>query len=523
MMAASVAAINAADALLARGLAIGRGRSAALLYGDKRLSYAELEALINRFGNALLEKGLGRGARVLFLMKDTPELVAGFLAALKIGAVAVALNTRSAAEDLRFAIADSGCRALLIDPEFLPLFDEAMRRGARRPPVVVVLGAPSLALSDFLDGQPALLPSAPTAPDEPAFWIYTSGTTGKPKAAVHCHQSVLPADRHLGEILGVKPGDRVYSSSKLFFAFALTHCLIGGLRLGATLILDPRWPSSEAVAETVRRHRPQVMFSVPTIYRNLLRDGHAGDSAFASVRTFVSAGERLPASLFERWREATGKPILEGIGATETLFMYIANTPLAHRAGATGRAQPGAEVRLRSERGEPVAEPGRTGVLWVRMPSLCRGYWRQAARTKRSFVEGWYRTGDVMSFDREGWWYYHGRSDELLKISGQWVSPIEIEECALATPGVVDAAVVGVENADGLMRLAMFVVAADGAEQALAIQERIKSRLSIYKCPRDIRFVGQIPRTATGKIQRFLLRELAGTARPRLEPAPSAL
>lgn len=519
----AAAPMNAAEALLGPALSMGHGRSAALLYGNKRLSYAGLETLVNRFGNALLAKGLGRGERVLFLMKDTPELVAGYLGAIKIGAVAIALNTRSAAEDLSFAIADSGCRALLIDPEFEPLLDEAIQSGGRRPPLVVVLGGSGPPLLQFLEGHSKELAGAPMAPEEPAFWIYTSGTTGKPKAAIHCHRSVLPADRHLGEILGIKPGDRVYSSSKLFFAYALTHCLIGGLRCGATLVLDERWPTGDAVAETVRRHRPQVMFSVPTIYRNLLRDGQASDPAFAAVRSFVSAGEKLPASLFERWHEATGRPILEGIGATETLFMYIANTPLAYRAGATGRAQPGAAVALLDEHGEPVAEPGRTGVLWVKMPSLCRGYWRQPARTKKSFVDGWYRTGDVMSADGEGWWHYHGRSDELLKISGQWVSPVEIEECALGLPGVVDAAVVGVENADGLVRLAMFVVAAEGAEPALAIQERIKSRLSIYKCPRDIRFLAQIPRTATGKIQRFLLRELAGASPSTVEAATTGL
>ncbi len=518
----TAAMMNAAEALLSPGLAIGCGSSPALLYRDKSTSYAELDAFSNRIGNALLARGIGRGERVLFLMKDTPELVAGYLGAIKIGAVAVALNTRSAAEDLRFVISDSDCRALFIDPEFLPLFDEAAAAGGERPPLVVVCGptkASALTLALLLDGQASLLASAPMSADEAAFWIYTSGTTGTPKAVIHCHRSVLPADRHLGEILGVKPGDRVYSSSKLFFAFALAHCLIGGLRLGATLILDDRWPSSDVVAETVRRHRPHVMFSVPTIYRNLLRDGWAADPAFAAVNSFVSAGERLPASLFERWLEATGRPILEGIGATETLFMYIANTHAAHRAGATGRAQPGVEVRLQDEHGKPVTEPGRRGVLWVRMPSLCRGYWRQAAKTKKSFAGGWYKTGDVMSFDPEGWWYYHGRSDELLKISGQWVSPIEIEDCALGTPGVVDAAVVGVENSDGLMRLAMFVVAADGPDEASRIQEHIKSRLAIYKCPRDIRFVSQIPRTATGKVRRFLLRELAGAARSELSTA----
>ncbi|HXP30152.1 MAG TPA: benzoate-CoA ligase family protein [Stellaceae bacterium] len=522
--------MNACDALLGPTLAAGHGLTPALIHRDARYTYAELEALVNRFGNALAGSGVGRGDRVLLLLKDTPEFVAAFLAAMKVGGVAVTLNTRSAARDVRFAITDSACRAMVIDREFLDLFDEAVADGGLRPPVLVVCctasepAAPAISLGAFLKDRPDRLESAPMSPDDMAFWIYTSGTTGTPKAAVHCHHDLLLGDLHVGEILGIKRGDRVFSSSKLFFSFALTFCLLGGLRMGATLILEDRWPDSDAVAETVRRHRPDVMFSVPTIYRNLLRDAHAKEEAFGAVRRYVSAGEKLPASLFERWRQATGKPILEGIGATETLFLFIANTPTAFRAGATGRPQPGVELRLLDERNQPVTEPGVTGVLWVRMSSLCRGYWQQPEKTAASFVDGWYRTGDVFSFDSEGWWYHHGRGDDLLKISGQWVSPVEIEDCALATTGILDAAVVGVENADGLVRLAMFAVPADsagGPELAAQIQERIKSQLSIYKCPRNIRFVEEIPRTATGKIQRFRLRELANELRPEREDAPA--
>ena len=510
--------MNACDALLGPTIEAGCGLIPALIHRDARLSYGELEALVNRFGNALAANGVGRGHRVLLLLKDTPELVAGFLAAMKVGGVAVALNTRSAPRDLRFAIADSACRAMVIDSDFLDLLEEALADGAHRPPVLVVRGAtsapaaPAVGLDDFLRDRSDRLESAPMAPDDMAFWIYTSGTTGTPKAAMHSHRDVLPGDRYVGDILGVKRGDRLFSSSKLFFSFALSHCLLGGLRVGATVILDDRWPDSDAVAEMVRRHHPHVMFSVPTIYRNLLRDGHARGDAFASVRCFVSAGEKLPASLFERWRQATGRPIVEGIGATETLFLFVANTPDSCRAGATGRPQPGVELRLLDERDQPITEPGACGVLWVRMASLCAGYWRQPEKTAASFADGWYRTGDVFSFDSEGWWYHHGRGDDLLKISGQWVSPGEIEDCALATTGVLDAAVIGMENSDGLVRLSMFVVPDDHAgrpELAATIQERIRSQLSIYKCPRNIRFIAEIPRTATGKIQRFLLRQLA--------------
>jgi 3-hydroxybenzoate/4-hydroxybenzoate---CoA ligase len=512
-------AMNACDELLRPTPNDGRGRSHALIYRDTAYTYDDLEAMVNRLGNALLAAGIGRGERILLMLKDSPEFVSCYLAAMKIGGVPVAISTRCAPKDLRFVIDDSGCRVLFIDSEFLGVYTEAGggQQGSR--PLVVVRGGnavpPAITLAAFAADQPDRLDSTLMLPEDMAFWIYTSGTTGTPKAAVHRHHEVLLGDRYIGEVLGVKPGNRLYSSSKLFFAFALGHCLLGGLRVGATLILHDGWPDSASVAETARRYRPDFMFSVPTVYRNLLRDGHAESGAFDSVRCFVSAGEQLPASLFERWRAMTGRPILEGIGATETIFLTIANTPSAYRAGSTGRPQPGVDLRLLDEHNRPIAEPGRPGVLWVRIGSLCSGYWNQAEKTQSSFCDGWFRTGDAFSFDAEGWWYHLGRSDDLLKVSGQWVSPIEIEDCALGVPDIVDAAVVGVPNSDGLVRLAMFVVPADfDARDGLAmrLQERIKSQLSIYKCPRNITFIREIPRTATGKVQRFRLRELASQA-----------
>lgn len=520
--------MNACDALLGPTIAGGHGRTPALMFRDTTLTYAELEKLVNRFGNAMRRNGVGRGDRVLLMLKDSPEFVAGFLAAMKVGGVAVTVNSRSAAKDVHFIIEDSDCRVMLIDRDFVETLEGAVAQGAPRPPVVVVCGAgepasPAIGLDAFLRNQPDRLDSAKMSPDDMAFWLYTSGTTGMPKAAVHCHHDVLPGDLYLGKILGVKTGDKLFSSSKLFFSFALTHCLLGGLRCGATVILDDRWPDSNAVAETVNRYRPDVMFCVPTIYRNLLRDKHAEAEAFRAVRCYVSAGERLPAGLFERWQHATGKPILDGIGATETLFLFIANTPTSYRAGATGRPQPGIEVRLVDDNGHAVTEPGQFGILWIKMPSLCNGYWRQPEKTAASFDHGWYRTGDIFCFDSDGWWYHQGRGDDLLKISGQWVSPTEIEDCALATPDVADVAVIGVPNSDGLVRLSMFVVPAansDDKELASRIQDRIKSQLSIYKCPRSIRFISAIPRTATGKIQRFRLRELATELAANNEKVP---
>lgn len=501
---------NATDAILNPTIDSGRSDAVAILFGEHAITFAELSEAANRFGNAL-KPNLARQARALLMLKDSPTFVAAFLEIMRIGAVTVPLSTRLSAADLAFAIDDSGAEVLLIDEEFLPLYRAATPR--RRPRLVAVNGAAveSLPSVDALvAAQPTELRSEVMDADDMAFWLYTSGTTGTPKAAIHCHGDVTVANSYMAEF-GIRPGARVFSSSKMFFAFALGHTLIGGLRSGATIILYDGWPDAAAIGEVVARYRPTVMLSVPTFYRNVLRDGLAGQEAFRQVGTYISAGEALPESLYRRWLETTGVPIVEGIGATETIFMFISGTPANHRAGATGKPMPYAEVRLLDEIGQPVTAPGTTGVAHVKLGSLCRGYWQQPERTRAAFRDGWFRTGDAFSVDSEGWWHHHGRYDDLLKISGQWVSPSEIEDCAISVPGVVDAAAVGVANEDGLVRLALFLVGdrAAGTDLERAVREKLLANLSVYKCPRNIRIVDVIPRTATGKAQRYLLRQLA--------------
>lgn len=501
---------NAYEEIVGRSLRRGLGDSPALLWRDQVVSYEALARRINRFGQALRQRGVGPGERVLLLMLDTPDLVAAWLGAVKIGAVAVALNVRAAAKDLAHMVTDSGARALLLDQPFEGLWREAAALAGHRPEIVAV--RPDEGFDEFLGDAPDVLEAAPTDGDDIAFWLYTSGTTGAPKAAMHRHRSVVLGDLHVTRNLGVQPGDRVFCTSKLFFAFALGHCLIGALRAGAAVVLYDGWPDSAAVAEMVRRHRPQVLLSVPTLYRNLLRDGQAALPEFAAIRAYVAAGERLPEPVYQAWRQATGRPICEGIGASEALFLFIANTPEAHRAGCSGRVLPWVEARLTDEAGRPLAACDEPGALWVRMESLAAGYWRAPDKTAAAFHDGWYRTGDMMSVDADGWWTHHGRGDDLLKISGQWVSPAEIEDAALAAGDIADAAVVGITNADGLVRLALFVVPGETrlSDQALAarVQAALQARLSIYKCPRTVRVVEEIPRTTTGKVQRFRLRQM---------------
>jgi benzoate-CoA ligase len=501
-----IPANNACEQIVGWQAAAGLGGQPAILWGDAAITYDQLSAAINRAGNALLAAGIREGDRVVLLMADTPDLVAAYLAVMKAGGVAIALNTRGSPGDVAHALDDSGCAAVITDHTLRPLLESGLERAGNRPALVID------DVAVWSAGRPDLMAARPVAATDPAFMIYTSGTTGAAKAAVHRHGDVSIGELHLARNFGVVPGDRVFSTSKLFFAYALGHSLIGALKCGATVILHDGWPDAEAVAEVVERHAPTILLSVPTLYRNLLRSEVVGRPAFRRIRHFVSAGERLPESVFAEWLKATGQPILEGIGTSEIVFLAIANTPTAYRIGSSGRPQPWARVRLLDEDGKPVREPGRNGILWLKMASVAAGYWNRPDKTAEAFQRGWYRTGDVFSFDAEGWWHHHGRGDDMLKISGQWVSPGEIEEHALKLPGIAEVAAVGVVNEDGLVRLGLAVVPAEDAPAPAALEASLRQHfersLSIYKCPRRIRFLDAMPRTVTGKLQRFRVRDL---------------
>ncbi|MDO8608103.1 MAG: AMP-binding protein [Phaeospirillum sp.] len=497
---------NACEQIAGWQRAAGLGDQPAILAGDRVMTFSGLADYIGRVGNALRMGGVGRGDRVLLLMSDSPELVAAYLAVMKIGAIVVALNTRSSAREIGHAMTDSACAAFLTDRALFSLYEAALAVGDRTPPLVVS------DVAAFAAGCDPVLEATPVSPADDAFMIYTSGTTGAAKAAIHRHGDVVIGDLHLRRNFGVVPGDRVFSTSKLFFAFALGHSLIGALKCGATIVLHDGWPDAGAVDAVVERHAPTILLSVPTLYRNLLRAEVVAKPAFRRIRHFISAGERLPESVFSEWFNATGQPILEGIGTSEIVFLAIANTPTAYRMGSSGRPMPWATVKLVGDDGKPVREPGQTGILWLKMDSVASGYWNRPDKTAESFQRGWYRTGDVFSFDEEGWWSHHGRGDDMLKISGQWVSPAEIEEHALKLSGVADVAAVGVTNEDGLVRLGLAVVRGDHAPAPDILEANLRRHfersLSIYKCPRRIRFVDEMPRTVTGKLQRFRVRDL---------------
>lgn len=519
-------AVNGADVLMGRALADGLAARPAIIAGDRVYSYAGLAQEVARAAGALRALGVGVGERVLMVVDDRPEFFFVYLGAMKIGAVPVALSLRLSASELRFVIEDSAATVIVADPMFAGLCRAAMA-GLDPAPRLIISdisaepgdGGPIGGLDDLgalMQGQPPELASVELSRDDMAFWMYTSGTTGTPKGAVHAIRSLESCESYLQQVYGAKAGDKLFCSSKLFFAFSIGHALMGALRLGCTAILHSGWPSPEAVADVVERHRPDMVFSVPTLYRALLQAGVADTPAFRAVRRFIAAGERLPETVFEQWLAATGRPILEGIGATEALVMFIGNRPDDYTPGATGKPFPGVEVRLTTDQDEPMTEIGSPGVLWVRAPTLAAGYFGQPEKTAAVLRDGWYRTGDVFTVDAKGVYRHQGRSDDMLKISGQWVSPAEIEEHVLRHPRVSNAAVIGIANEAGLVRLTLCLEPIDLSVDRDALQaeltEKLTAELSIYKCPRRFVYLDEMPMTATGKVQRFRLREIVQQA-----------
>ncbi len=505
--------MNAADEIIGRGRALAGDDVAAVIEPNRTVTYRELDRLVNRYGNAMLASGVGRENRVLLMLDDGVDFVACYLAAIRIGAVAVAINLRASAADLKAVFEEARPRFFLVERDLLEVYETIESQLDYRPRLVVSRprDGTRASIDDLIGGCSDRLVSAAMSPDDMACWVYSSGTTGTPKAVVHLHHDLLEADRHQVENLGVRPRDRLFCSSKMFFAYALGNAFFGGLRAGATVIVNRGWPAADEVARVVETHRPDYFFTVPTFYRSLIAERVAERGAFRSLRGCVSAGEGLPACVLKAWHEMTGQPIFEGIGTSETLFLVIANHPRAWRAGCTGRTQPWVEAKLLDENGVAIVEPDTPGALWLRTASVADRYWNRQALSRQTFVGDWYVTGDVFSVGADAWWRHHGRRDSMLKISGQWVSPLEIEERACTADGVADAAVVGRSDGDGLVRTTMFVVPSypqtDEVRFRKHLLEHLRAGLAIYKCPRDIRLVEVLPRTVTGKIQRHVLRE----------------
>lgn len=500
--------MNATAAFLDDRLSAGDGERPAIVTPESATSYRGLLAVVNRAGNALRALGVEPEQRVALLLPDGLEWAVVFFGALRIGAVAVPVNTRLRVADCLALLADSRARVLVAAPELLtPLAGKLHELPYLRSVVATCHVPGSWDLSHLLAAAAPTLEPEPVGADAMACWLYTSGTTGVPKAAVHLHHDLL-ACRHYGaEVLGACAADRVFATSKLFFAYALGNALLIPLFVGAQTYLHPAWADPDVVADVVRRLRPTLFFSVPTFYARLLAAKPPRET-FASLRYAVSAGERLPGEIHEAFRVRFGVDILDGMGATETIFMVLSNRRGASRAGSSGLPVPGTEAKLVDLTGHEVTGPGE-GVLHVRTPSASPFYWNRREQSLRAFLGPWFRTGDLYARDADGFYYHRGREDDLFKVAGQWVAPGDVEAALRTHPDVADAGVVGAEDAGGLVKPFAFVVprgpVADELSEALA---RLAERtLAPHQRPRRIFVVAELPRTATGKLERYRLRE----------------
>jgi benzoate-CoA ligase len=496
--------MNAAESLLSTG----DGRRAALECGAARASYAELRDAVRRAAGAWRGLGLEAGDRVLVYAPDSIDWVVAYLGAIWAGGIAVGLNSRLFDKDLGVVLDDSGARFIFCDEAGLRTLARLGRDAAFAPRTVTVGEARELW------GRTPPVPAEQRPDDSPAFWIYTSGTTGVPKGVIHAHRAVTETANFASTILGLRADARLYATSKLFFAYALGNSLFAGLRLGATVILDPEWPTADRTAGIVERHRPTVMFSVPTLYSKILQAGHAPRLSAAGVRRFVSAGEVFPPALRESWRQATGVSPVSAFGASETIVLILYCTG----EDTVLTQSPDVDLRPRDSDDHSVGAPGR---IWVRHPSVALGYWQRPEAQQDSFATGWFSPGDLFRPAGSTAWEFCGRDDDMLKISGQWVSVLEIEQTLLASSAgtVQQLAAVGYTGADGLGSVALFAVAARGHEaEARARIDAGIAALPKIKRPRLVKWLDELPVTATGKLQRRKLKELHLPA----APAPGA-
>ena len=505
---------NVADWLSDRHLREGRGDRTAILCGDEVVTYAQVAERSSRVGNALLQLGVRPEERVMLLLLDGPDFVYSFLGAIKIGAVPIPTNTLLKPQDYRYMLNDSRARVAIVSEPLLARLQEIPRADLPHLRELVVAGAAPAGLRSFdelLLGDPRLTPAS-TSRDDAAFWLYSSGTTGFPKGAVHLqHDIVHTVELYARPILQVSERDRTFSVAKLFFAYGLGNALTFPFAVGATTILWPGPPTAPDVYATIERFKPTLFYSVPTNYGQLLAHQRQGGPDFdlSSLRLAVSAGEALPRSLYERFRSRFGVEILDGIGSTEILHIFISNRPGLARPGSSGQLVPGYEAKLLDESGAPVGE-GEIGNLLIKGDSACAYYWNKHERTKDTIEGHWIRTGDKYSRDADGYYWYAGRQDDMLKVGGIWVSPVEIENTLLEHPAVQEAGVVGREDQDRLLKPAAYVVLKAGVESsaglARELQDFVRSRIAEYKRPRWVEFVAELPKTATGKIQRYKLR-----------------
>ncbi len=505
---------NAATHFIDRHLAEGRGDKIAFIDDRGSHSYADLAARVNRAGNLLRSLGVQPEQRVLMAMLDGIDFPALFFGAMKIGAVPVPVNTLLPTADYDFLLRDSRAVVLAVSDALLEKFRPIVTDQPHLKQVLVSgRVAPTIKpLEQLLAEQSDQLEAADTTPDDIGFWLYSSGSTGKPKGAMHLHGDLVhTAVLYAEEVLGLTEHDVVFSAAKLFFAYGLGNAMSFPLHVGATAVLMAERPTPQSVMQRLNQQQPSIFYGVPTLYAAILAEaGITREAGSARLRQCVSAGEALPEDIAKRWQERFGVAILDGIGSTEMLHIFVSNRPDDIRHGTTGKAVPGYDLRIVDEHGNDVSD-GEIGELLVAGPSAAIAYWNNRPKSLATFHGPWTRTGDKYVRDRDGYYAYAGRSDDMLKVSGIWVSPFEVESALLGHDKVLEVAVVAHEDTDRLIKPKAYIVPRQGiaGDDALAaeLKQFVKDRLAPHKYPRWIDFVAELPKTATGKIQRFKLRQ----------------
>ena len=503
---------NAADYFIDRHLREGRDDRVVFTDPWRRMTYAQLGEASARFAAGLRALGVQREQRIVLAMLDTVDFPVAFWGALRAGVIPVPINTLLPAETVGYILEDSRAAALFVSEPLLDALEGVAGRIGR-----VVVSAPDGAggdFAEFLGNAPA--PIADCSADEVAFWLYSSGSTGMPKGARHVHASLkATADTYGAQVLQIEPDDLMFSVAKLFFAYGLGNSMTFPMAAGAGAVLLPVRPTPDIVLDTMGHFRPTLFAGVPTLYAAMLADPALGPGAGSDrLRRCISAGEPLPEQVGLRWRDKVGIDILDGIGSTEMLHIFLSNAPDDIRYGTTGKPVPGYEVKIVDAEGNEIGN--EAGELVVRGASAAEGYWNQRAKSRRTFRGEWTHTGDTYIRDGDGYYRYCGRSDDMLKVGGIWVSPFEVEEALIGHPAVLETAVVGHSDADGLIKPRAFVVLQEAARKqdraalSVELQEHVKQRIGVWKYPRWIEFPDTLPKTATGKIQRFKLREAVG-------------
>ena len=513
---------NAAVDLLDRHLQQGRGDKVAVIDDRGPVTYRALHQQANRFGSALRSLGVRMEERVALLLLDTADFPACFLGAVKIGAVPVLLNTLLAAQDYAYMLEDCRARVLVVSDALLPRVEPALVNAPFVEQVVVAsspLGGKAhghLRLEALVEGAKDELVAAPTNADDVAFWLYSSGSTGAPKGAVHLHGDLVQTAALYGQgVLGIREDDVVFSAAKLFFAYGLGNSLTFPLSVGATAVLMAERATPAAVLQRLSTRQPTIFYGVPTLYAALLADpGFTREAGSRRLRLSTSAGEALPKHIGEKWKARIGTDVIDGIGSTEMLHIFLSNRPGDVHYGTTGRPVPGYDLKLLGDDGEPAGD-GVEGSLWVRGPSASACYFGQREKSLATFHGPWTRTGDRYVRDENGTWTYSGRADDMMKVGGVWVSPFEVESALQQHEAVLEVGVAGKADADGLIKPQAFVVLKDpkraddpaaALQLAAELKAFVKDRIAPYKYPRWIEFLHELPKTATGKIQRFRLR-----------------